>query len=249
MVYEAPEGQSTVMSFNLVCSRAGLTRMQDALYFIGSALGYFLWLPTGDIFGRKPMIFTGMMMYVFTDLLTAVATSSPIILTLRFISGMAYAVVTGLSGVLLYEINPPQVRIIVAIVGQLASTNSQMALALTSYAFPKWRYWVLFEAGMALVVGLAVLAIDESVRWLLIMYRADPDLNMEEEEKARKIVKRLVERRLNAKKKPANAYELAIIKDELAHRGTLEIGTFSTLDFKEHYHYPSTASIKIRNSE
>ena len=60
---------------------------------------------------------------------------------------------------------------------------------LFTLAIPSWRYWVGFEAGLALAFALLLTALPESVRWLLIMYKNDPNMNKDCEIKARKIVK------------------------------------------------------------
>ena len=56
-------------------------------------------------------------------------------------------------------------------------------------AIPHWRYWVGFEAVLALAFALLLAALPESIRWLLIIYKNDPNLNADCEIKARKIVK------------------------------------------------------------
>ena len=52
LVYEANEDFSTVITFNNVCSRAVYVRLQDALYFIGSALAFLTCVPLGDLIGQ-----------------------------------------------------------------------------------------------------------------------------------------------------------------------------------------------------
>ena len=51
LVYEATADHSTVVSFNNVCSRAGLVRLEDSFYFIGSAVSYLTFVPLGDLIG------------------------------------------------------------------------------------------------------------------------------------------------------------------------------------------------------
>ena len=58
-----------------------------------------------------------------------------------------------------------------------------------SPAIPMWRWWVGFEATLALLIALLVSRLPESVRWLLVVYRNDPDLNEDCEIRARTIVK------------------------------------------------------------
>ena len=54
---------------------------------------------------------------------------------------------------------------------------------------PVWRWWLGFEAVAAFVVAILVTAVPESVRWLLIVHRYDPEMNEDCEINARKVVK------------------------------------------------------------
>ena len=46
-----------------------------------------------------------------------------------------------------------------------------------------------FEASLGLVIGVLVTAVPESVRWLLIVHKTDPEMNEDSEIRARKTVK------------------------------------------------------------
>jgi len=243
LVYEATEGYTTVVTFNTVCSRASFVRLQDALYFIGSAVAYLTCVPLGDLIGRKPIILQMCICLVVLNTITALSPSVELLITCRFLSGMCYATITGLVSALMYELNTPQRRMAVAVFGQLATSYAQMLLGLTSYAIPHWRYWVGFEAVLALAFALLLAALPESIRWLLIIYKNDPNLNADCEIKARKIVKSVLKSRIKSRFPPKNLTELTAIDETLGFKGTLEVGSFATIDYKESFEAKRSSSI------
>jgi len=241
LVYEAKKDYSTVTTFNSVCSRAMDVRLQDAFYFIGSAVAFFSCVPLGDIVGRKPIILNMCICFGILNVIMALSKSVELLITCRFLSGMCYATVTGLVSVLMYELNPPQKRMAVAVIGQFSATAGQMLLGFTSYIMPVWRWWLGFEAVAAFVVAILVTAVPESVRWLLIVHRYDPEMNEDCEINARKVVKGILKKRMSSKSPPQNIAELKTIHDTLNCPGTLEVGSFATLDFNE--------NLELRGSE
>jgi len=235
LVYEAQESYSTVVTFNTVCSRAYFVRFEDAFYFVGSALAYFTCVPFGDLIGRKPIILQMCLCLFILNMIMALAPSVELLITCRFLSGMCYAIITGLVSALMYELNTPQRRMAVAVYGQSATSCAQMLLGLSSYAIPSWRYWVGFEAALALAFTILLTALPESIRWLLITYENNPKLNDDCEIKARRNLKNILQKCVKSKFPPKNLTELTAIDETLNYKGTLEVGSFITLDFKESF--------------
>lgn len=159
-----------------------------ASILVGSAIGAFGAGRLSDSIGRRGVMLVGAVLFFISAIITGIAESSEIFVLGRIIGGLGVGAASVIAPVYISEVVPAdrrgrlsslqQVMIIVGLTGSFLAN-----FALARYAggsteeiwmgYAAWRWMFMVEAIPALVYFLALLAIPESPRFLVIKGRSD----------------------------------------------------------------------------
>ncbi|CAI9778751.1 unnamed protein product [Fraxinus pennsylvanica] len=155
--------------FNLSAVELGLV-VSGSLY--GALLGSVIVYPIADFLGRRRELITASVLYVFGGLLTAYAPGLGVLLVGRLLYGLGIGMAMHGAPLYIAETCPSQIR------GTLISLKELFIVLgiLLGYfvgsfeinAVGGWRYMYGVSAPIALVMGLGMLSLPPSPRWLLL---------------------------------------------------------------------------------
>jgi DHA1 family bicyclomycin/chloramphenicol resistance-like MFS transporter len=135
------------------------TQLIVTAYVIGMGLGQLFWGVFSDRYGRRPILITGLMVYVVAAVLSGLATSFVALLVLRFMHGVAAASVVIARSAVRDQFSGRQLArvmsltmILFLMIPVIAPTLGQLVLA-----FAPWRSIFLLFGAYASIVFLWVL--------------------------------------------------------------------------------------------
>ena len=142
----------------------------------GAALGAVLGGPLADRYGRRGVIIANAAMFIVGSLATAFAQNVPWLIGGRLFIGAAIGIASFVAPLYLSEIAPAKIRGALVSLNQVALTTGILISYLVDYAFarPGGWHW-MFGLGVvpALVLGIGILLIPASPRWLVMRGRVD----------------------------------------------------------------------------
>ena len=138
-----------------------------------------------DQFGRRRMIFIAVLAFIIGTLISSLAPNVSVLIAGRFLIGVAIGIVSYTAPLYIAELAPAQNRGAFVIVNNLAIACGQVVAYIVDYAFmahDSWRW--MFGVGVvpAIVLGLGLLLLPESPRWMVQQGKLD---------KARQILSRI----------------------------------------------------------
>ncbi|KAL5580940.1 hypothetical protein UlMin_013382 [Ulmus minor] len=155
--------------FNLSSVQLGLV-VSGSLY--GALLGSILVYPIADFLGRKMELILGAVLYLLGGLVTGFAPDLGVLLAGRLLYGLGIGLAMHGAPLYIAETCPSQIR------GTLISLKELFIVLgiLTGYfvgsfqidAVGGWRYMYGLSAPIALLMGLGMLSLPTSPRWLLL---------------------------------------------------------------------------------
>ncbi|KAK2895665.1 hypothetical protein Q8A73_015153 [Channa argus] len=169
MLYEA----TIVTDFDLVCDRANLVEVIQALFMSGILIGSFVFGPFAESFGRKranqiPLV----IMFIFV-VTTALCPNVYFYLISQFLVGVGTGGYRMNCIILAIEWIGPSKRSWGVCVFQLFGAVGQCILAGMIYAIRHWRLAQLITAIPVALVAVYIWFIPESARWLLVRGRSE----------------------------------------------------------------------------
>lgn len=142
----------------------------------GAAFGAALGGRLADRLGRRRLIFVGAVVFFVGSLLMAVAPTVPVLVAGRLIDGVAIGFASIVGPLYISEIAPPRIRGGLTSLNQLMVTLGILSSYFVNLAFADTGSWrLMLGAGMvpAVVLGVGILKMPESPRWLLEQGRED----------------------------------------------------------------------------
>ncbi|XP_073140298.1 D-xylose-proton symporter-like 3, chloroplastic isoform X2 [Henckelia pumila] len=168
VILQSPELSGTTW-FNLSAVQLGLV-VSGSLY--GALLGSLTVYPLADFLGRRRELIIASLLYLSGGLLTAYAPGLEVLLIARLVYGFGIGMVMHGAPLYIAETCPSQIR------GTLISLKELFIVLgiLLGYfigssqidAVGGWRYMYGFSAPIAFVMGLGMLSLPPSPRWLLL---------------------------------------------------------------------------------
>ncbi|MCU5745270.1 sugar porter family MFS transporter [Staphylococcus sp. SQ8-PEA] len=137
---------------------------------IGAIFGSGASGPTSDRLGRRRVVAIIAIIYIVGALILALAPSVSILITGRFIIGLAVGGSTAIVPVYLSEMAPTEHRGSLSSLNQLMITIGILASYLVNYAFTPiegWRWMLGLAIVPSLILLIGVAFMPESPRWLL----------------------------------------------------------------------------------
>ncbi|MCE7797983.1 sugar porter family MFS transporter [Sphingobium sufflavum] len=162
------------------------TGLNVGAILIGCAVGAFLAGRLSDRFGRRGVMMIAAVLFLVSALIAGAAPSSAIFILGRLLGGLGVGAASVLSPVYISEVTPAEIR------GRLSSVQQVMIITgltgafLANYAlahsaggsqgllwggYPAWRWMFWMQVIPAAVYFLALLAIPESPRFLILRGR------------------------------------------------------------------------------
>ena len=144
---------------------------------VGAALGAMSSGRLSDKFGRRPVLLAASAVFVIGSLMAAFSTSVPIMVVSRVILGLAVGCASSIVPVFISELAPADLRGRLVSLNQLMIVSGIMFAYLSNYALAginqDWRWMIGLAVIPSLLLGIGVLSLAESPRWLAINGRSD----------------------------------------------------------------------------
>ena len=137
---------------------------------LGAMIGALAGGSWADRFGRKKTIIAAALLFVAGILLAIVAQDEYVLILARFVIGLGVGVASDTVPLYIGEMAPPEQRGRLVSMNQLMITVGIVSAYLVDYAFSGNEDWrAMFAVGLipAAVLGIGMLALPDTPRWLL----------------------------------------------------------------------------------
>ena len=138
---------------------------------IGAILGAAVVGRLSDAHGRRGMILLSAAVFIVGALVSAASQEIVMLVLARFVVGAAVGVASAVAPVYISEVAPPEVRGRLVTFFQLAVTVGILVASLIALAFDAsegWRWMLGLGAVPAIVLGIGMLRMPQSPRWLVM---------------------------------------------------------------------------------
>lgn len=158
---------SIVIEWNIVCNRAYLTAIGDAIFMLGVLVGSIVFGDLSDRCGRRIIFFISLVIQVVFGVLVSIAPEFWSYSIFRFVVGSTTSGVFLVAYVIAMEMVGPVDRLIAGVVCQMFFSCGYMLVALFAYFIHDWRYLQVALTLPGAVFFCYWWFIPESARWLL----------------------------------------------------------------------------------
>ena len=159
-------------AFHLSTTMEGIV---TSAVLVGAVLGAAVGGPLTDRFGRKRVIIAMAVLFGLGSLLSAASIHLWMLIAARLVLGVAIGVASMLTPLYLSETAPAEKRGTVVSLNQLCITSGILASYLVDYAMADvpgtWRWMLGLGVVPSILLGLGMLALPESPRWLAAQER------------------------------------------------------------------------------
>jgi sugar porter (SP) family MFS transporter len=155
---------------------AGASGWVVSAILIGAMIGALGSGRVADRFGRRPAVIAAAGVFTLGAVLAAAAPTLTALIAARVVLGLAIGAASALVPVFIAEVAPPAQRGRLVAVNQLLITIGIVAAYGVDYAFTSsgdWRAMFALGAVPALALGIGMLFLPESPRWLISRGRED----------------------------------------------------------------------------
>jgi MFS transporter, SP family, galactose:H+ symporter len=148
---------------------------------VGAVCGSTLSGRFTDVLGRKRAILITAVIFTVGSILCAVAGNIPLLIVGRLAVGVAIGVASYTAPLYISEMAPPNLRGALVTLNQLAITSGILLAYVVDAVFAPsdgWRLMFAFGAIPAIVLGIGIVMLPESPRWLLLHRRKQEAINV-----------------------------------------------------------------------
>jgi SP family galactose:H+ symporter-like MFS transporter len=152
---------------------------------IGAVIGAAIGGDVSDHFGRRKVIIAAAVIFALGAVGTATVPDVSLLILGRIAVGVAIGIASEVTPLYISEMSPSSMRGSLVSLNQLAITIGIVVSYLVDFslsAFQGWRYMLVLAAVPAVILGIGMLPLPDTPRWLI---------NHNEADKARKILKRI----------------------------------------------------------
>ena len=152
---------------------------------IGAVIGAAIGGDLADHVGRRKMILVAALIFALGAIGTSVTPNVVLLILGRVVVGVAIGIASEVTPLYISEVAPAKMRGSLVSLNQLAITIGIVVSYLVDYALAPssgWRYMLGLAAVPAAILGLGMLPLPDTPRWLM---------NHNEPDKARKVLKRI----------------------------------------------------------
>lgn len=158
---------STVIEWNMVCSKSWLRATSDALFMVGVMLGSIVFGDLSDRYGRKPIFFASLVIQVIFGITAGIAPEYITYTISRIIVGATTSGVFLVAYVIAMEMVGPEDRTFAGVVCMMFFSFGYMLTAGFAYFITNWRWLQIALTLPGLLFMGYYWFIPESARWLL----------------------------------------------------------------------------------
>jgi MFS transporter, SP family, galactose:H+ symporter len=147
-----------------------------SVVLVGAAVGALSGGRLADAFGRRFMLLVTAVIFVAGAIVCALAPSLGVLVAGRIVVGLGIGFSTSTVPVYISEVSPPEARGWQVSLFQLAITVGILAAYVVDYAFSAggdWRWMLGLAVVPGAILGLGMVAMPETPRWLAKHGRAD----------------------------------------------------------------------------
>ncbi|CAH3146158.1 unnamed protein product, partial [Porites evermanni] len=166
-LYEGPHN-TIVDEFDLVCDRAFLGWLANAILYFGWAVGSLVLGTVADKCGRKNVLFPSLTVMLVVTFAMAFAKAVWVVLAFRFIIGVCQSGAFQSIFVLSTELVGPEKRALATAALWFYYTGALMVLGLKAYLVRDWRMLMILSSAPWIFILVFWKFVPESVRWLLV---------------------------------------------------------------------------------
>ena len=151
-----------------------LQEVVTSIALLGAAIGALVGGPLADRFGRRHLIAATSIVFVIGSLAAAFAQSVEWLIAARLVLGSAIGIASFVAPLYLSEIAPAKIRGALVSLSQVAVTVGILSSYLIDYAFAHaggWRWMFGIGAVPALALGIGIMLMPSSPRWLMMKGR------------------------------------------------------------------------------
>jgi SP family galactose:H+ symporter-like MFS transporter len=152
---------------------------------IGAVIGAAIGGDVSDHFGRRKVIIAAAVIFALGAVSTATVPDVTLLILGRIAVGVAIGIASEVTPLYISEMSPPRMRGSLVSLNQLAITIGIVVSYLVDFslsAFQGWRYMLGLAAIPAIILGIGMLPLPDTPRWLV---------NHNEPDNARKVLKRI----------------------------------------------------------
>jgi SP family galactose:H+ symporter-like MFS transporter len=152
---------------------------------IGAVIGAAIGGDVSDHFGRRKVIIAAAVIFALGAVGTAKVPDVILLILGRIAVGIAIGIASEVTPLYISEMSPPRMRGSLVSLNQLAITIGIVVSYLVDFglsAFQGWRYMLGLAAIPAIILGIGMLPLPDTPRWLI---------NHNEPDNARKVLKRI----------------------------------------------------------
>jgi SP family galactose:H+ symporter-like MFS transporter len=152
---------------------------------IGALIGAAIGGDVSDHFGRRKVIIAAAVIFALGAVGTAMVPDVSLLILGRIAVGVAIGIASEVTPLYISEMSPSSMRGSLVSLNQLAITIGIVVSYLVDFslsAFQGWRYMLVLAAVPAVILGIGMLPLPDTPRWLI---------NHNEANKARKVLKRI----------------------------------------------------------
>ncbi|XP_070537806.1 organic cation transporter protein-like [Ptychodera flava] len=158
---------SSVTEWDLVCDRAWLREVARSSVIAGGLVGSLLLSPLCDRFGRRPIIFIGLVVNILSGIGTALSPYFQLFVAFQFVTGMTFCSVFSASYIYVQEWVGPSMRTFVGCTISCFASVFILVLTAVAYFVRHWRALQLLISIPQSTLLAYWWFIPESPRWLL----------------------------------------------------------------------------------
>ncbi len=152
---------------------------------IGAVIGAAIGGDVSDHFGRRKVIIAAAVIFALGAVGTATVPDVSLLILGRIAVGVAIGIASEVTPLYISEMSPSSMRGSLVSLNQLAITIGIVVSYLVDFSlsvFQGWRYMLVLAAVPAVILGIGMLPLPDTPRWLI---------NHNEADKARKVLKRI----------------------------------------------------------
>lgn len=173
-IYDNSKYQSsTVIEWDMVCSKAWLRATSDALFMVGVLLGSIIFGHLSDKIGRKPVFFASLVLQLIFGITAGIAPEYITYTISRIIVGATTSGVFLVAYVIAMEMVGPTKRLFAGVVSMMFFSFGYMLTAGFVYFIRDWRHLQIALTLPGILFMCYYWFIPESARWLLSKKRKD----------------------------------------------------------------------------
>ncbi|GFR86718.1 organic cation transporter protein [Elysia marginata] len=166
-VFDESEYITAVTDYQMVCSNSILKSHFIMITFFGSFFGAFITGSFSDLFGRKLVFVSSLIVAMLATVMQLLAPWYWLFLVSRFVQGLSGSGVFSVSFVYVMEMVGPNYRMFAGIFIEIFWCAGLFALVGAAYWIRYWKYLVAAMTSPCLLFLLYIWIIPESPRWLM----------------------------------------------------------------------------------